>query len=61
MHGSVVIFCLYQDYEKIEFYVISLDRVCISRASGVGGRGLFHVVWRGPWRKVASQSSSPTC
>ena len=61
MHGSVVIFCLYQDYEKIEFYVISLDRVCISRASGGGGRGLFHVVWRGPWRKVASQSSSPTC
>ena len=37
MHGSVVIFCLYQDYEKIEFYVISLDRVCISRASGGGG------------------------
>ena len=57
MHGSVVIFCLYEDYEKIEFCVISLDRVCISRASGGGGRGLFHVVWRGPWRKVASQSS----
>ena len=37
MHGSVVIFCLYQDYEKIEFYVISLDRVCISRASGGEG------------------------
>ena len=48
MHGSVVIFCLYEDYEKIEFSVISLDRVCISRASGGGGRGLFHVVWRGP-------------
>ena len=59
MHGSVVIFCLYEDYEKIEFCVISLDRVCISRASG-GGRGLFHVVWRGPWRKVASQSSFKT-
>ena len=58
MHGSVVIFCLYEDYEKIEFCVISLDRVCISRASGGGGeRGLFHVVWRGPWRKFASQSS----
>ena len=37
MHGSVVIFCLYEDYEKIEFCVISLDRVCISRASGLGG------------------------
>lgn len=36
MHGSVVIFCLYEDYEKIEFCVISLDRVCISRASGGG-------------------------
>ena len=39
MHGSVVIFCLYEDYEKIEFCVISLDRVCISRASGGGGAG----------------------
>ena len=59
MHGSVVIFCLYEDYEKIEFCVISLDRVCISRAwrGGGGERGLFHVVWRGPWRKFASQSS----
>ena len=37
MHGSVVIFCLYEDYEKKEFCVISLDRVCISRASGGEG------------------------
>ena len=37
MHGSVVIFCLYEDYEKKEFCVISLDRVCISLASGGGG------------------------
>ena len=41
MHGSVVIFCLYEDYEKIEFCVISLDRVCISRASGGGGEVSF--------------------
>ena len=48
MHGSVVIFCLYEDYEKIEFCVISLDRICIRRGRE-GGGGLFHVVWRGPW------------
>ena len=48
MHGSVVIFCLYEDYEKMKFYVISLDRICIRRGR-VGGGGLFHVVWRGPW------------
>ena len=51
MHGSVVIFCLYEDYEKIEFCVISLDWICIRRGreGGGGGGGLFHVVWRGPW------------
>ena len=37
MYGSVVIFCLYEDYEKKEFGGISLDRVCVSRASGGGG------------------------
>ena len=57
MHGSVLIFCLYEDYKKIEFCVISLDRVCISRGRGGGGGGLFHVVWGG-WGTVAPHSSN---
>ena len=40
MHGSVVIFCLYEDYEKIKFCVISLDRICIRRGRVGGGESL---------------------
>lgn len=37
MHGCFVIFCLYEDYEKIEFCVISLERICIRRGREGGG------------------------
>ena len=51
MHGSVVIFCLYEDYEKIEFCVISLDRVSAGLyQSGVGwgwGGGVSFMLFGG--------------
>ena len=39
MHGCFVIFSLFEDYEKIEFCVISLDRICIRRGREGGGGG----------------------
>ena len=51
MYGSVVIFCLYEDYEKKEFGAISLDRVCISRASGGGGEGSLSCCLEGTLEK----------
>ena len=48
MHGSVVFFCLYEDYEKIEFCVISLDRICIRRGrEGGGGVGVSFMLFGG--------------
>ena len=44
-----LIFCLYEDYEKIEFCVISLDRICIRRGrEGVeGGGGVSFMLFGG--------------
>lgn len=46
MHGCFVIFSLFEDYEKIEFCVISLDWICI-RWGREGGGGVSFMLFGG--------------